>query len=70
MFDRYSYIVRWSTADDAYLGTVTEFPSLSWLAESHEKALSGLRELVAQVAEDMKINGEALPEPAAQLEDA
>lgn len=63
--DRYSYRVLWSEEDAEYVGLCAEFPSLSWLAASHEKALHGIREVVAEVIEDMKKNGEPMPLPLA-----
>ena len=63
MSDRYSYRVIWSEADQEHVGLCTEFPSLSWLAETPEKALRGIRKLVSDVVEDMRDNGETPPEP-------
>jgi predicted HicB family RNase H-like nuclease len=61
--DHYSYRVVWSEEDKEYVGLCAEFPSLSWLAHSQENALKGIREVVAESVEDMKKNGEPLPEP-------
>jgi hypothetical protein len=36
-------------------------PSLSWLAPSTEKALSGIRKVVADVVEEMTASGESVP---------
>jgi predicted HicB family RNase H-like nuclease len=63
MSDRYSYRVIWSEADQEHVGLCTEFPSLSWLAETPEKALRGIRKVVSGVVEDMRANGETPPEP-------
>ncbi len=63
--DRYTYRVTWSEEDEEYMGLCAEFPSLSWLARTPEAALRGIRKLVADVAKDMKANGEPLPEPIA-----
>ena len=52
--DRYTYRVMWSDEDKAYVGLCAEFPSLSWLAESPEKALQGIRQVVADVVTDME----------------
>jgi hypothetical protein len=54
--DLYTYRVTWSEEDQEYVGLCTEFPSLSWLDESQELALKGIRELVADTIEDMKEN--------------
>ena len=42
----YAYRVTWSVADEEFVATCVELPSLSWLAASPEDALRGLRELV------------------------
>ena len=61
--DLYTYRVTWSEEDQEYVGLCTEFPSLSWLDESQELALKGIRELVAETIKDMKENKEKVPEP-------
>ena len=61
--DRYTYRVTWSEEDQEHVGLCVEFPSLSWLAEDPEKALKGIRRMVRESIEDMKKNGEAVPEP-------
>jgi hypothetical protein len=42
------------------VGLCTEFPSLSWLAASPEKALSGIRRVVGEVVAEMTACGEGL----------
>lgn len=61
--DLYTYRVTWSEEDQEYVGLCTEFPGLSWLDESQELALKGIRELVADTIKDMKENKEKIPEP-------
>lgn len=61
--DRYMYRVTWSEEDEEYLGLCTEFSSLSWLANSPEDALRGIRQVVSDVIADMQANGESIPEP-------
>ena len=63
--DRYTYRVTWSEDDNEYVGSCAEFPSLSWLAQTPETALKGIRKLVADVIKDMHDNGETVPEPIA-----
>ena len=63
--DHYTYRVTWSADDDEYVGLCAELPSLSWLAETPESALKGIRNIVADVIEDMKNNKEKIPEPIA-----
>ncbi len=59
--DRYTYRITWSDDDNEYIGLCVEFPSLSLLAESPETALDGIREVVAEVIQDMKSKGESPP---------
>lgn len=63
--DKYTYRVTWSEDDAEYVGLCAEFPSLSWLAQTHEAALKGIRKLVGGVIADMKRNEESVPEPIA-----
>lgn len=63
--DHYTYRVTWSADDEEYVGLCVEFPSLSWLANTPEDALKGIRNVVADVVEDMKANDEQIPEPIA-----
>lgn len=63
--EHYTYRVRWSGEDEAFVGTVAEMPSLSWVSDTLESALTGIRELVAEVVEDMSANGETPPEALA-----
>jgi predicted HicB family RNase H-like nuclease len=63
--DHYTYRVTWSDNDKEYVGLCTEFPSLSWLANSPEAALKGIRNVVKDVIMDMRKEGEPIPEPIA-----
>ena len=54
MADRYTYRVTWSEEDQSHLGLCAEFPSLSWLEKSPEKALAGIRKLVRECMSDMQ----------------
>ena len=63
--DHYTYRVTWSEDDKEYVGLCAEFPSLSWLDKSPEKALSGIRQVVADVVIDLRKSGENVPEPIA-----
>lgn len=62
---RYRYSVEWSRADEQFVGTCADFPSLSWLADDHVAALEGIIRLVADTLEDMQRSGESLPAPTA-----
>ena len=61
--DKYTYRVMWSEEDDEFLGLCAEFPSLSWLATSSDKALKGIRAVVVESIEDMKAHDEQIPLP-------
>lgn len=63
--DKYTYRVTWSEDDAEYVGLCAEFPSLSWLANTPEAALKGIRKVVNEVVVDMLANGESVPEPIA-----
>ena len=64
--DHYTYRVTWSPEDGEHVGLCAEFPSLSWLAPTPEKALSGIRKVVVEVVADMQASGEAIPVPLAE----
>jgi predicted RNase H-like HicB family nuclease len=63
--DRYTYWVTWSEDDQDHVGRCAEFRSLSWLAPTPEAALTGIRQLVADVVADLQANGEPVPDPIA-----
>ncbi|WP_017582420.1 type II toxin-antitoxin system HicB family antitoxin [Nocardiopsis valliformis] len=61
--EHYAYRVQWSAEDEAYVGTVAEFPSLSWVASESSEAFEGIRQLAADTVEDMVATGEEPPLP-------
>jgi predicted RNase H-like HicB family nuclease len=61
--DYYTYSITWSEGDQEYVGLCAEFPGLSWLDESFDEALIGIRMLVADVVADMGSNNEPIPQP-------
>ena len=61
--DRYTYRLTWSEEDGEHVGLCAEFPSLSWLDSTPEKALSGIRKVVKEVLTDIINSGEFIPEP-------
>lgn len=63
--DHYTYRVTWSPEDGEHVGLCAEFPSLSFLAPTPDKALAGIRKLVGEVVKDMKAARETIPEPLA-----
>jgi len=64
--NHYTYRVTWSQEDSEHVGLCAEFPSLSWLAPTPEKALAGIRRLVAEVVADMQATGEPVPDPLSE----
>ena len=66
VIDHYTYRVTWSAEDDMRVGQCAEFPSLSWLADTPEGALSGIRGVVAKAVADMVSNSEAVPTALAE----
>ena len=63
--NHYTYRVTWSQEDNEHVGLCAEFPSLSWLAPTPEKALAGIRRVVDEVVADIQATGEPIPEPLA-----
>lgn len=61
--DHFTYRVTWSEEDQEYVGLCAEFPSLSWLENTPEKALAGIRKLVRDTVVDLKKNKEPVPDP-------
>ena len=61
--DHYTYRVIWSEDDNQLVGLCAEFPSLSYLASTPEKAIQGILKVVADVVKDMEANDESVPEP-------
>jgi predicted RNase H-like HicB family nuclease len=57
----FSYRAIFSREDGEWAGFCAEFPSLSHLAATQSEALQGIATLVASVAGDMIVAGEALP---------
>lgn len=57
----YGFRVHWSTEDEEFIGTVAEFPSLSWPAADPVEAFDGIRTLVADVVREMREAGEQPP---------
>ena len=64
--DHYTYRVTWLPEDGEHVGLCIEFPSLSWLAETPEEALTGVRKVVAEVVADLEANGELIPKPLSE----
>ncbi len=63
--DRYAYRVLWSEEDQEHVGLCAEFRLLSWLDKDPQKALAGIRKVVAQEIADRIEDGLTVPEPIA-----
>jgi predicted HicB family RNase H-like nuclease len=61
--EKYTYRVTWSEEDQGFVGLCAEFPSLSWLASTPEKALKGIGSVVKECIEDMLQGREDIPSP-------
>jgi predicted HicB family RNase H-like nuclease len=64
--NHYTYRVTWSQEDGEHVGLCAEFPALSWLAATPEKALAGIRRLVGEVVTDLQATGEPVPDPLSE----
>jgi predicted HicB family RNase H-like nuclease len=61
--EEYSYTVAWSDDDSAFIGRVSEFPSLAAHGSTQEKALREIRNVVGYVLDDLAAEKEPMPEP-------
>ncbi len=59
----YRYSVQWSPADEEFVATVAEFPSLSWLDADQLLALKGVEQLVSDIIADLLESGDEVPQP-------
>lgn len=59
----YAYRVSWSDEDQEFVGTCAEFASLSWTGITQDDALTGIRDLVSRVVDDLTSAGEPVPQP-------
>lgn len=53
-FVDYTFLAVWSRDDGQHIGLCSEFPSLSWIADSPDAALAGIRQLIAETIADMQ----------------
>lgn len=58
---RTDYSVEWSAEDNQHVGLCGGFPSLSWLDDTPEAALAGIKRVVAVVITDLLHNKEPIP---------
>lgn len=61
--DRFTCRIAWSPEDGEHVGLCVEFPGLSWLEKTPEKALAGIRKIVAETVEELIADGRPVPEP-------
>ncbi len=61
----YSYRVRWSVEDEAYIATAVEWPDLAAHGDTPEEALREIRSAVEGAIEFTLEDGEKLPPPLA-----
>lgn len=59
----YTYFVNWRHEDQAFVATVAEFPSLSWVGSSPESAVIGLKAVVHETLLDLQQSGGVIPRP-------
>lgn len=57
VINEYSYRIQWSEEDGQYIGTVLEFPSLSWLADTREEARAGIKKTVQDAIRILREEG-------------
>lgn len=59
--EHYTYRVTWHAEDQAYVGTVAELPSLSWVADDQATAFEGIQRLAIDTVADIVAEGEQPP---------
>lgn len=62
--DQYTYRTEWNHGEQSFIATVTEFPSLSWIAKTPEDATAGLKAVVHETLVDLHESGGYIPAPA------
>jgi predicted RNase H-like HicB family nuclease len=58
---RTDYRVEWSAEDNQHVGLCGGFPSLSWLADTPEAAMTGIKRVVAEVITGMLRSKKPIP---------
>jgi predicted RNase H-like HicB family nuclease len=61
--DEYHYIVGWSEEDQAFIGRVAEFESLTAHGRTQESALREIKSVVQTVLEDLAASDKEAPQP-------
>lgn len=65
---RYSYIVRWSDEDSAFIATCPEFPGVSAFGDTQSDACAEIEVALEAMIETYREEGWDLPEPAKRVE--
>lgn len=65
---KYTYQIQWSEIDQEYVGTVLEFPAMSWLDNTPVAALNGIQNLVREGVQILTQDGEDIPTPLSERE--
>ncbi len=60
---KYTYRVYWSEEDQVYICGALELPSVLCHGDSHESVLKKAKSLVFDILQDLKKEGELIPEP-------
>ncbi|MCY3951051.1 MAG: antitoxin HicB [bacterium] len=63
---RYRYWTEWSEEDGEWVGLCDGFPLVSWLDPDRDRAEAGIRDVIAEVIEDLVARGRTLPRPGVQ----
>lgn len=64
--EQYRYWTEWSEEDGEWAGLCDGFPLVSWLDPDREAAAAGIRAVVAEVVDQLRAQGRALPRPGVQ----
>ena len=59
----YTFRIFWSEDDEEWVGTVVEFPLLSYLDAEYLSAAQGIKEVVESALEILKEEGNDAPQP-------
>ncbi len=60
----YRYWTEWSEEDGEWVGLCDGFPLVSWLESDREAAEAGIRAVVAEIVEHLRVQGKSLPDPS------
>jgi predicted RNase H-like HicB family nuclease len=62
-YDRYSMLIQWSEADNAYVVTLPEFPGCHTHGDTYEEAARNGREVLELLVDTFEASGKPLPTP-------